>query len=490
VKAKWAQDKLTELMGVEVEKSRGPLGITIAKKKIFSIMIDFDLDRLQEWGHSLFDMQDYADAAELYKKAADMLGTSTRTAKALYMAARSYQLAGDASNAKSLFKRVIKDYPASVEVSEAAIQWGLTDLNDNDPSEAISHFELARSRKLNRQEDLISLFWLYESYKIKNTPNEMQKAQEELINRFGLTYYGIIAYNDSKGVLPKFDPVKVKTGKTYFSDSEDAAFERAKALLQRGLFDEAASELTPLMNRPLNNAEAQILANFFAQAMKYPKAFSLLTSIIDGAPEKRNDFVVREIFPKEYWDLVSDDKLRSEIDPLLLLSVMKQESAFDQRAVSHSGAQGLLQMIPPTAQEVAQDLQTKLGDPKNDMFDPLINIRFCAWYLAKLIKKYDGSVPLALAAYNAGPKRISVFMNSKNGPLKDTWVDELPWAETSYYVKSILKNYLMYRVLYTGLTQLPSPPWSQGPVTAQAAPVQNSKTSVRAPKTTEQAPAH
>jgi soluble lytic murein transglycosylase len=107
-----------------------------------------------------------------------------------------------------------------------------------------------------------------------------------------------------------------------------------------------------------------------------------------------------------------------------------------------------------------QELGSDADIPK-DLADPGTNVRFCAYYLSKLIKKFGGSIPLALAAYNAGPTRITQFMNSQTGGLKDTWVDELPWAETSYYVKSILKNYVMYRVLYGGLTQLPTPPWSR-----------------------------
>lgn len=459
IRAKWAQDKIFELLNIEIEKSKGPNGPSVIKKKILSAMSEFDSDRQMEWGKALFDMQMYADSASLLKSSADQIAGSSRAAKAYYLAARAYQLANDYSKAKELYQLILKKYSSAAEVADAAIQWGLMDINDNDPSEAITHLEVARSRHLTNQQDLISLFWLYESYKMKKTESGITETSNDLMKRFGLTYYGIIAYQDMKNSLPQYSKNKVKTGKVYLSQQETQSLERAKILLAAGLFNAAADELSVFSNRPLNQDEEQYLVNFYSQGVHHQKVFGILSSLFDDAPDKRSDFLVKKLFPKEFWDLVSDDKMRSELDPLLLLSVMKQESAFDHNAISHSGAVGLLQMIPPTAQDVKAELKSD-ADVPSALADPATNIKFCAHYLAGLIKKYNGSIPLALAAYNAGPKRINNFINAKGGLVRDTWVDELPWAETSFYVKSILKNYLMYRILYGGLNQLPTPPWA------------------------------
>ncbi len=459
VRAKWAQDKIFELLNIEIEKSKGPNGPSVIKKKILSSMSEFDSDRQFEWGKALFDMQMYADAAPLLKNSADLISGSSRAAKGYYLAARAFQLGNEYSKAKEVYQTILKKYPSASEVADAAIQWGLIGINDNDPSEAITHFEVARSRHLTNQQDLISLFWLYQSYKMKKAESGILDTSSDLIKRFGLTYYGIIAYQDIRKSLPQFTKSKVKTGKVYFSHQENQSIERARMLISAGLFNPAADELSVFSSRPLSQDEEQYLVNFYSQSVHYQKVFSILSSLFDEAPEKKSDFLVKKLFPKEFWEFVSDDKLRSEVDPLLLLSVMKQESAFDHNAVSHSGAIGLLQMIPPTAQEMKIELKSDIDLPSG-LSDPVTNIRFCAHYLMELIKKYNGSVPLALAAYNAGPKRINQFLNAKGGQVRDTWVDELPWAETSFYVKSILKNYVMYRILYGGLTQLPTPPWA------------------------------
>ena len=459
-KSKWAQDKIFELFANEIEKSKGPDGVSVAKKRIEAEMQDFDSERQGEWGKALFDMQFYAEAAPLLRKSADQISGSKSAAKPYYLAARAYQLINNYLDAKELYQTVLKSYPGSPEVVDAAIQWALININENDPSEAITHLETARSRKMTSQQDLVSLFWLYQSYKIKNTPNMVAEKGEELIRRFGLTYYGLIAYQDSRKQLPVFEKAKVTTAKAYFSEAELHALERARALLNAGLLSEATEELSPFLSRNLSPAEQAYLANFYAQALHYQRAFSFLTSLVDEAPEKKTDFIVRQIFPKEYFEQVSDDKKRADVDPLLLLSVMKQESAFDHTALSRSGAVGLMQMIPPTAEEVKKELNSNAEIPK-DLNDPATNVKFCAHYLAHLVKKYNGSIPLALAAYNAGPTRVTQFVEARGGILRDTWVDELPWAETSFYVKSILKNYVYYRMLYNGLGQLPSPPWNK-----------------------------
>lgn len=458
LKSKYAQDKLFDLLIQEVEKSKGPSGESVIKKKIENVMLDFDSERQADWGKSLFDMQYYTVAAPILKKAAEQQGSAPRAFKNLFLAGRSYQLSQRYAEAKKIYRSLVKSYPAAPEVTDVALQWALISFNENDASEAITHLEVARARKMTSQQDLISLFWLFQSYKMKKANDEMVRTATELVKRFPLTYYGLIAYQELNQALPTYSKVSGSTVKVYFSESESKSLMRARSLLQAGLLNEAADELSVFTTRSLNADEGQYLANFFAQSLKYQKVFGLLGNSLDDSADRRSDFVVHELFPKEYWDIVRDDEKRSDLDPLLLLSVMKQESGFDAQALSHSGAVGLMQMIPPTAEDVKRELGLKVEVPK-DLNDPATNVKFCAYYLAKLLKNFSGSVPLALAAYNAGPKRITQFI-AAHGPLTDTWVDELPWSEPSFYVKSILKNYIVYRMLYGGLKNLPTPPWS------------------------------
>jgi soluble lytic murein transglycosylase len=144
----------------------------------------------------------------------------------------------------------------------------------------------------------------------------------------------------------------------------------------------------------------------------------------------------------------------------LLQALTRQESAFNIKAVSSSQALGLMQMIPSTAREVAKKLGLIIEIP-GDMFRPEVNIPMGSFYIAQMLAQFENNVPFALAAYNAGPHRMSTWLEGRSelkslvsqpsgAPRDELWFDELPWSETSFYVKAILRNILLYRLATEG----------------------------------------
>ena len=146
--------------------------------------------------------------------------------------------------------------------------------------------------------------------------------------------------------------------------------------------------------------------------------------------------------------------------------------------MSPSNAYGLMQMIPPTAREIAGDLKLGKLILPDDMFQPQRNIVMGTYYLARLINRYQGNIPLGLASYNAGPARIdrwlrarptlkNVITTKSSDPDDEIWFDEIPYGETNYYVKAILRNILLYRVLDQGRVEVGPAIWSFTSGTAQ-----------------------
>jgi hypothetical protein len=132
----------------------------------------------------------------------------------------------------------------------------------------------------------------------------------------------------------------------------------------------------------------------------------------------------------------------------LVLAVMRQESGFSHKAVNPSGAAGLMQLMPDTAQQFADKL--KLGYAEDKLLDPDFNVTLGRAYLDHLISYYGGSYVLALAAYNAGPTRVSDWIKRFGDPRFSAddpmiWVESIPFRETRRYVAAVMSALQVYR---------------------------------------------
>lgn len=137
----------------------------------------------------------------------------------------------------------------------------------------------------------------------------------------------------------------------------------------------------------------------------------------------------------------------------LVLAVIRQESEFDEDATSYVGARGLMQLMPYTAKLVAK--QAKLPYSKNKIKNPDYNIKLGSYYLAGLLEAYEGSYPFALAAYNAGPKRVKYWKKINGNPQKGDinyvdWIELIKFKETRNYVQRVLENVNVYKYILSG----------------------------------------
>ncbi len=138
-------------------------------------------------------------------------------------------------------------------------------------------------------------------------------------------------------------------------------------------------------------------------------------------------------------------------DPAFILSIIRQESEFDTSAHSSAGAKGLMQLMTYTARTVAK--QAKIPYSKKKLTkDPEYNINLGSFYIAGLLLEYDGSYPFAIAAYNAGPKRVKYWNKINKNPQKGKidyvdWIELIKFKETRNYVQRVLENYNVYRYI-------------------------------------------
>jgi soluble lytic murein transglycosylase len=170
-------------------------------------------------------------------------------------------------------------------------------------------------------------------------------------------------------------------------------------------------------------------------------------------------------------------------DPALALGVMRQESSFDAGALSPAGARGLMQLMPATARAVSRQTGDA-GDAAALSGDPQANMRLGTDYLADLVAQFNGAVPLAVAAYNAGPARVQQWLAENGDPTAGPprlaqagsaapatvtvvaappdmidWIELIPFNETRNYVQRVIENTVIYRALLDDATPHPLARW-------------------------------
>lgn len=155
------------------------------------------------------------------------------------------------------------------------------------------------------------------------------------------------------------------------------------------------------------------------------------------------------VYPRKYKDIVEQACEIYNVDPNLIYSVIKQESKFNESAVSHSGAKGLMQLMDATAQDMAENINS-IDKDNLDIYDPHTNIFLGTKYISYLINHFDGNYYLAIVAYNAG------MGNTKDWIAEDyteysTFSDVyecVEYTETKNYLNNVIKNYNYYTKLY------------------------------------------
>jgi soluble lytic murein transglycosylase len=131
------------------------------------------------------------------------------------------------------------------------------------------------------------------------------------------------------------------------------------------------------------------------------------------------------------------------VDPALALAVMRRESAFVASARSGAAAEGILQLRPETARRLSAVLGV---DPARDLGAAAENVRLGVAYLALLGDAF-AQVPVALAAYNAGPAATGRWARERAGVPLDAWVEDVPYRETRAYVRAVVADWFRYRAL-------------------------------------------
>ncbi|MFA4964625.1 MAG: lytic transglycosylase domain-containing protein [Thermoleophilia bacterium] len=155
----------------------------------------------------------------------------------------------------------------------------------------------------------------------------------------------------------------------------------------------------------------------------------------------------RLAYPLEHDGAIRTAARRQHLDPALVAAVISTESGFDERAVSSSGAVGLMQVLPATAAQIARETGGVAFEAA-DLEDPRVNVRYGSYYLRRLLDEFGGDTLAAVAAYNAGAARVAVWLDDAAADGRRLRTADIPFPETREYVRRVLERRRLYRELY------------------------------------------
>ena len=156
--------------------------------------------------------------------------------------------------------------------------------------------------------------------------------------------------------------------------------------------------------------------------------------------------VLEAVYPLRYEDEISRYSREYNLDPYLVMSIISAESRFDENAVSHKDAKGLMQLKEETAEWCVKKF--KINTSHEKLYEPEINIMIGCCYLNYLNKLFDGETETAIAAYNAGPGNVSEWLKNPEYSSDGKTLINIPFPETDTYVAKVLKRQKIYFKLY------------------------------------------
>lgn len=226
--------------------------------------------------------------------------------------------------------------------------------------------------------------------------------------------------------------------------------DKAWRLSRVGLDEEAESLLRaaePEIQRRYGARSGEALCRLYGQLQTAKRRYQVAQTAVSETslmhePTQKTSWQWDCIYPEPYEDLVAGAAKRHRVAPELVYAVMRQESAFRPQVVSPAGAVGLMQLIPPTAQRVAEELDEPYSAPA--MGTPAVNIEYGTYYLRRLLDLFQGHPALTVAAYNAGPSAVSSWLSGGQKLALDVFVARIPFTETRNYVVRVLGNHARY----------------------------------------------
>lgn len=379
------------------------------------------------------------EARAAFAGLAEQLPNDPHMPDVLYALARIAQSDGRDEDAITLYTRVAESYPASGVAHDARWRVGWIHYQRGRYGEAAAAF--ARSAAgAGPAAAPDAYYWQARAVERAGDRAAAERLYARISTEASGSYYAELAdqrLGRTVAPAPITGPPAPQIGAAP-SGSDPFHWIRAAELQAIGLHPLARAELRAFERAYGDSVEPTAIAVAYQAAGGYREAIRL------GNARGLTDPLI--FFPLAFWPQVGRAARDQNVDPFLVLALMRQESMFDPNARSSADARGLMQLLPSTADQVAR----RMGQPaaNGNLYDPDTNIILGVAHLRELLDAYGGDRVKVLAAYNGGTTAVGRWEARFGNLESDEFVESITYRETRDYVKRVLGNYRRYQQAY------------------------------------------
>lgn len=421
---------------------------------------------LLELGQTYEQIQENQQALQAYTRLIDTYPQSPEMPQALLNRANINLRIGSLESALQSFRTLAQNFPEAEQTQQGIFAAGMA-MVETDPATAAELFGLSSTSK--------GLLWQGQTLEQLGDLDAARIAwQQAAVAEPGtffamracalLTDADIFAPSDTLRIEPITDADRVAAeqwvAETFGFEAVSSTLapelannpilQRGTELWATGMWSDARAEFDMLHTLNRDNPASLLQLAFHYQAMHaYRSSLFAATRLVFAADQSFTQIqrsVLRLAYPLHFADVIIPLAEDYALDPLLIASIVRQESSFDPTAQSIAGARGLMQLMPATANDIATRLA--LGDfTLRDLARPIVNVELGSFYMRSMLSYQGDSVPGALLSYNAGPGNASVWLAAADDELEQLY-EAITFAESRLYLELISENYIVYRYLY------------------------------------------
>jgi soluble lytic murein transglycosylase len=381
-------------------------------------------------------------------------GSEAEASEALYQRARVLDELDRTAAAASAYEAVATRYPGREVAGASLWRLGWLAYLRGDLRAAERRWSRLLEAPGGRLYRAPALYWKGRAVEQLRGADAAAPWYRRLLAESPRSYYGMLAARRAAGPAESASAGTVRLPENPAEAlARDPGFARVDLLRRVGLVEYAWQELEDVVQRSVGDpARLYGFSSAYVKEERYHLALRILRRHFLGFATAGDPSL-----PRAFWEMLYpfgwrtelvDAAARAGLDPYFVAAVVREESSYYPRAVSRAGARGLMQLMPGTAQPMAELRGLPFGD--GDLLDdPRANLQLGTSYLAGLVREF-GDPRLALAAYNAGPRRLRQWWQARRTNDVEVFVEQIPFDETRQYVKRVMLSWEEYRRVYAG----------------------------------------